>query len=95
MQIFLCGFCDGIYRVFRGTVDYTTGVRFMAGDRSDIDNVTAISLFHSGNNQPGHGKQPFYVGIDHAIPVIKLCLVNRIFTNRQTGIIDKYIHGMR
>ena len=78
---------------FGRTIDVAARVRPAPGGRTNIDNVTAITLNHARQHRASHIDQPFVVGVDHVFPVFNAGFVRGLHAQRQSGVVDQQING--
>src|SRR6185312_6621751 len=59
---------------------------------ADVDDVPAIPLNHTGQQQPRAVDQAFDVAVDHGVPVVQIRALRWIEPDRTTGIVDQNIN---
>src|SRR5258708_577303 len=83
---------NGIDGKLAAAISISLLIDLFARHAPDVDDVRVSHGDHQGQNGPGYIEQPFYVGIDHRVPVVEVGLVEEIPAEGQPGIIDEDIH---
>ncbi len=78
--------------MFGGTVYRAARVDPSARCRANVDDVSAVSLHHSGNDGARHVNQPFYVGFQHSLKVFRSCFVRLVQSERLSSIVDENVY---
>ncbi|MNC05155.1 hypothetical protein D3C75_526160 [compost metagenome] len=73
-------------------INVTARVRPASRSRTDIDNVTTITLHHTWQHGASHIHQTFIVGVDHRFPVIRVSFMSRFHTQRQARVIHQHVN---
>lgn len=74
-----------------GTVDTSTRVWVSTCDRTQLDNVTAVTFLHLLDNQLCQLDHPKDVGVEHFLDVLARDGANVVETKRLTGVVDKHV----
>src|SRR5665213_3703641 len=75
-----------------GSVDISARIGPLTGSRSEINDVAAIALHHSGKQKPGAVDQSFDVAVNHRVPIVESGLLGRLEADGSSGIIHEDIH---
>ena len=81
---------EGIDGVFGGAVDVSARIYFLAGNGSDVDDVSGLVGYHQRGYRSGHIQQAFDVGVYHAFPVIQYAFLYGGDADCQSGVVDEH-----
>ena len=82
---------DGLHSSLGSAVDIAVGVGSVAGYRADVDDMAAVALHHTRNNQTGHRQQPLDVGVDHGVPIVVAALILGFEAKSKAGVVYKHV----
>ena len=83
---------DSLDHVLGSTIDGTIGVSLLAGDRTNGDDVTGVSLQHARHKSLNHLDDTLDVGINHRIHIIPVHLVDSARLFGQSSVVHQNIH---
>src|SRR5690606_25209468 len=78
--------------MFGSTVYIAIGIHFFASDGAKVDDMPLLARRHDGRYHPRDIKQPFHIGVDHAIPITDVACVYRVEPLAQARVVNQYIH---
>ena len=77
------------HRKLARAVDIATGINFVSGDGSDVDDMAAAALDHAANDGPADIEKPFDVRVDHLFPVLDRSFMDRAQATAKSGVVDQ------
>ncbi|KAH3667519.1 hypothetical protein OGAPHI_003168 [Ogataea philodendri] len=77
---------------FGGAVNSSSWVRISACDRSDVHNISSVSLLHSRQDLLGQREESKNVGVQHCLNVRDINLPNGISSQGKTSIVNQNIN---
>ena len=78
-----------------GSIYITSRIWVGPGDRSNVDDQSAVSLNHPWQNSMSDEGKTGDVSGDHALPILYIALLCTLNAQRQPRIIHQYINGKR
>ena len=54
--------------------------------------MSAIALHHAWNDEARHREQTLDIRVDHRLPVIKITLILRFQSQRQTSVVHQHVY---
>ncbi len=77
MKIELQSRCQSRHGKLRSAVHRSTRINIVSRNRSDIDDMAAVSLYHTRHHGFGHENKSLDVRVDHRVEIVDLKLMQR------------------
>ena len=83
---------DSLDHVLSSTVDGSVGVGVLASDRSDGDNVSAVSLDHTRHESLDHLDDTLDVGVNHGVHILPVDIVDSAGLLGQASVVYQNVN---
>ena len=82
---------DGLNCRLCGAIHVASCIGSIAGNRTDVDDMTCVALYHSRNNQARHGEQSLDIRVYHSVPILEVTFVFWFKTEGESGIVYQHV----
>ena len=76
---------------FGRAVNIAAGIRIVAGNRTDIDDIAALSFDHLRQDLTGQEGQTDDIGLNHGLPVGEIGFVGAVQTQSQSRVVNEAV----